>query len=79
MYNIKDTIPYAKLKEKFTVFELQSEYDFQQAVLDNKGELFIEDTKAYLLTPNNRCYVLFYENKNQIKKVLNELNGDEKK
>jgi len=78
IYNIKDTTPYAKLKQHFTVFELQSENDFQQAVLDNKGEIFVEDTKVYLLTPNNRCYVLFYNNKTIIERMLKDrrIEGD---
>lgn len=72
-YNLKDTTPYKKLKEEYIVFELSSEQEFQQAILDNEtGELFIEDTKAYILTPSKKCFVIFYDDKNKISKILTE-------
>lgn len=81
-YKLRDTTPYKKLKEEYLVFELSSEKDFQQAILDNEaGELFIEDTKAYILTPNKKCFVVFYDDKSKIERVLKEWlkggNGDD--
>lgn len=73
-YSLKDTTPYKKLKEKFLVFELSSLQEFEQAFYDNidKGELFIEDTKAYILTPNKKCFVVFYTDKSKITYLLKE-------
>ncbi len=72
-YNLKDTTPYKKLKEEYLVFELSSEQEFQQAILDNDaGELFIEESKAYILTPNKKCFVIFYDDKSKIEKALKE-------
>ena len=72
VYELKDTTPYPKLKHDNTVFELKTQKDFEQAILDNEGEIFVEDTKCYLLTKNNRCYVLFYTDKAQIVRMLKD-------
>ncbi len=70
-YYLKDTTPYSKLKQNNIVFELQTKNDFEQAIIDNEGEIFVEDTKVYLLTKNNKCYVLFYNDKKPIIKIVN--------
>lgn len=81
-YKLRDTTPYKKLKEEYLVFELSSEQEFQQAILDNEtGQIFIEDTKAYILTPNKKCFVIFYDNKSKIERMLKDRmdggNGDD--
>jgi len=72
IYQLKDTTPYPKLKHDNTVFELQTQGDFEQAILDTDGEIFIEDTKCYFITKNNKCYVLFYEDKTPIVRMLKD-------
>jgi len=72
IFILKDTTPYPKLKHDNTVFELQTQNDFEQAIQDNDGEIFVEDTKCYFLTKNNRCYVLFYEDKTPIVRMLKD-------
>jgi len=47
IYVLKDGTPYKKLKDEYLVFELSTDNEFYQALSENQGEVFVEDTKAY--------------------------------
>lgn len=73
VYLLKNPTPYSKIKEKNDVFELSNLKELEQAIIDHEGDVFIEDTKVYLLTKTNRGYVLFYDDIGQKMEIYNQL------
>lgn len=79
LYQFKTAIPF-KIKPNSKVLELQNQKDFEQAILDYEGNVFIGDSKAYFITKNYKYYIISYTDTSQKKKLYNSikelLNGE---